>query len=183
MALTRRDLEQVQHQLDGQYRLELVEGEIRIMSPSSYESDEIASEFSARLWNWVKPRQLGRITGAGAGFTLPNGDTRAPDVSFVEAHRLRRSPRSFADLAPDLMVEVKSPTDSVKGLRAKIDGFLEQGTQVGILIDPELRQLEIHRLGQQPISLRDGDILTLPDLLPGWELAVADLWPPVFDEP
>ena len=76
-------------------------------------------EFGAQLRNWVKPRQLGRVTGAGAGFNLPNSDTRAPDVSFVKAERLRRSPRSFAELAPDLMVEVKSPTDSLKGLRTK----------------------------------------------------------------
>lgn len=45
------------------------------MSPSGYESDETASEFSAQLRNWVRPRQLGRVTGAGAGFILPNSDT------------------------------------------------------------------------------------------------------------
>ncbi|MEP1056950.1 Uma2 family endonuclease [Phormidium sp. FACHB-592] len=81
------------------------------MSPLGYESDEVASEFSAQLRNWVRPRKLGPITGSSAGFNLPNAGTRAPDVSFVQAERLRRSPRNFAELAPDLMVEVKSPTD------------------------------------------------------------------------
>ncbi len=181
MTLTVKDLEKVQRQLEDHYCLELVNGEIRIMSPSSYESDEIASELSAQLRNWVKPRRLGRITGSGAGFTLPNSDTRAPDVSFVRADRLRRSPRRFAELAPDLMVEVKSPTDSLSGLRTKIDQFLQQGTQVGILIHPEQRWIEIRRSAQEPITLQDGETLTLPDLLPGWEMAVADLWPPVFE--
>lgn len=181
MPLTAKDLEKVQRQLGDDYRVELVDGDIVVMSPSGYESDEVATEFGAQLRNWVKPSQLGRVTGAGAGFTLPNSDTRAPDVSFVKAERLRRSPRSFAELAPDLMVEVKSPTDSLKKLRAKIEQFLAQGTQIGILIHPEQRWLDVYRQNAEPIRLQDGDVLTLPDLLPGWEVQISDLWPPVFD--
>jgi Uma2 family endonuclease len=181
VSLTVEHLEKVQEKLEGDYRLELVGGEIVIMSPSSYESDEVAFEFGRQLANWTRPRQLGRVTGAGAGFILSNADTRAPDVSFVQAQRLRSSPRSFAELAPDLMVEVKSPSDSLKSLRSKIQAFLEQGTQVGILINPEAYWLEVYRPGQDPLTLRNGDVLILPDLLPGWELQVSDLWPPVFE--
>lgn len=182
MALTTKNLEDVQRRLEDDYRIELIDGEIFLMSPSGYESDEVASEFSAQLRNWVRPRQIGRVTGAGAGFNLPNSDTRAPDVSFVKAERLRRSPRSFAELAPDLMVEVKSPTDNLKKLQAKIQAFLEQGTQVGILIHPEQRWVEVRRLGKAPVRLQDGDILTLPDLLPGWQVQISELWPPVFED-
>jgi Uma2 family endonuclease len=179
-GLTVKDLEKIQTQLPD-YRIELVGGEVIVMSPSGYESDEVAFEFGRQLANWTKPRQLGRVTGSSAGFTLPNSDTRAPDVSFVRANRLRRSPRSFADLAPDLSVEVKSPSDSLKGLRDKIDAFLAQGTQVGVLINPEQRWVELRRNGQEPMTLRDGDVLTLPDLLPGWEVQVSELWSPVFE--
>jgi Uma2 family endonuclease len=178
-GLTIEDLEKIQAQLP-EYRMELVEGEVRIMSPSGYESDEVATELSRQLGNWVRPRKLGRVTGSSAGFVLPNSDTRAPDVSFVEAERLRQSPRSFAELAPDLMVEVKSPTDSVTALRDKIDAFLAQGTQVGILIHPEQRWVEVRRSGRQPEVFRDGDVLTVPDVLPGWEVAIAELWSPIF---
>lgn len=182
MALTAKDLEKVQQKLEGDYQVELQDGEIHVMSPSGYESDEVAFEFGAQLRNWVRPKQLGRVTGAGAGFNLPNADTRAPDVSFVQAARLRRSPRQFAELAPDLMVEVKSPTDSLKKLKAKIADFLSQGTQVGILIHPEQRWLEVYRSGEEAVRLQDGDILTVPDLLPGWEVAIADLWPLTFED-
>lgn len=181
MELTVKDLEQVQSQLDGDYRVELINGDIVVMSPSGYESDEVALEFGAQIRNWIKPRRMGRVTGAGAGFVLPNSDTRAPDVSFVLAERLQRSPQGFAELAPDLMVEVKSPSDSLISLRTKIDRFLEQGTQVGILIHPEQHWLEVRRLQQEPITLKDGEVLTLPDLLPGWELPISELWPPIFD--
>jgi len=181
MSLTVQDLEKVQAQIGEDYRFELIAGEVVIMSPSGYESDEVAFEFGRQLANWTKPRKLGRVTGAGAGFILSGSDTRAPDVSFVQAERLRRSPQSFAELAPDLMVEVKSPSDSLKGLRAKIDQFLAQGTRVGILIHPEQRWVEVRRSNSDPVTLKDGDVLTVPDLLPGWEVQISELWSPVFE--
>lgn len=178
-TLTRKDLEKIQAE-HPDYRMELVDGNIIVMSPSGYESDEVAAEFTAVLRNWVRPRKLGRVTGSSAGFDLPNAEVRAPDVSFVLASRLRRSPRSFAELAPDLMVEVKSPTDTLKSLRTKIHAFLSQGTKVGILINPEKHTVEIYRPNQDVVILGDRDLLTVPDLLPGFEVAVVDLWSPEF---
>lgn len=178
MTLTVKDLENLQaHYPD--YQLELVDGKIIVMSPSGYESDEVAFRVGASLWNWVNPRQLGRVTGSSAGFNLIN--TRAPDVSFIRAERLPRSPRGYATIPPDLMVEVKSPTDKIDQLRDKIDEFLAQGTVVGILVNPEDRTVEIRRRDQTPVVLRDGDVLTVPDLLPGWEVLVSELWSPVFE--
>jgi len=178
MSLTVKDLETLQAQ-HPDYQLELVDGKIIIMSPSGYESDEVAFRVGGKLWNWVEPQKLGRITGSSAGFSLAN--TRAPDVSFIRAERLPRSPRGYATIPPDLMVEVKSPTDSVDELRNKIDEFLAQGTVVGILVNPENRTVEIRRPNQVPVVLQDGDVLTVPDLLPGWEVPITELWSPVFE--
>ncbi|BAZ48897.1 hypothetical protein NIES4103_15080 [Nostoc sp. NIES-4103] len=180
MSLTVQDLEKMQHQFPN-YRMELVEGNIIVMSPSGYESDEVAAGMIAQLYNWVRPRKLGRVAASSAGFRLPNSDLRAPDASFVFAERLRRSPKSFAELAPDLTVEVKSPSDNLAELRAKIREFLALGTKVGILINPDERIVEVYYCGQEAIILRDGDILTVPEVLPGWEVQISDLWAPEFD--
>ncbi|MFK0731067.1 MAG: Uma2 family endonuclease [Gloeotrichia echinulata HAB0833] len=179
MSLTVQDLEQMQAAYPD-YRMELVEGNIVVMSPSGYESEEVGTEFASLLRNWVRPRKLGRVVGSSAGFRLPNTDLRAPDVSFVRAEKLKRSTEDYAELVPDLVVEVRSKTDSLDKLRQKIHEFISLGTQIGILIDPKTRTIEVYRTGETEI-LRDGDVLTLPDLIPGWEVAIADIWSPVFD--
>lgn len=159
--------------------MELVDGQVRVISPSGYESDEVAARFTIKLGSWIDDRKLGRVTGSSAGFNLAN--IRAPDVSFIRAERLTHAPKGFATIPPDLMVEVKSPTDRRLDLRDKIDEFLHQGTTVGILVDPESRTIEIRRLGQPAITLTDSDLLTVEDIVPGWAVAVSDLWSPVFE--
>ena len=182
MLLSQADLASIQAQYPD-HRLELVNGKVIVMSPSGYESDEVAAEAIRLLGNWVRPRRLGRVAASSAGFRLPNAnqDVRAPDASFVSAERLRRSPQSFAELVPDLMIEVKSPTDSLDELEAKISEFLSLGTQVALLINPQTQTVAVYRAEQPAVILANQDRLTLPDILPGWEFSVAELWPLVFE--
>ena len=182
--LTVADLERVQvilseAQLD--YQLELVDGKIIAMSPSDIVSSEIGAEFGSLLLNWVKPRKLGRVFESSGGFILPNSDLRVPDISFVTADRLKQSKRYFAELVPDLVVEIKSQSDRIKPLREKLLSFIEQGAKVGILIDPDKCTVTIYTPTAEPVILRDGDIISIPELLPGWEVPVADLWPIDFE--
>ncbi len=186
------DLEQLQAE-HPEWQMELVDGNILVMGPSDYISEEIGAELIRLLGNWVRPRKLGRVTGSSAGFILPRLETedneadvekrnlRAPDVSFVRAERLKISKRDFVELVPDLMVEIKSKCDRIKPLVEKIQLFLQLGCTVGILIDPDNLTLTVYRLNQKPIILQDNDKLTIPDLLPGWELTVSEIWPPVFE--
>lgn len=182
--LTVKDLEHLQTKLSEahlDYQLELVEGKIVVMGPSDIISSEIIVEFSRQLANWVKPRRLGRVFESSGGFILPDFELRAPDVSFIAAERLKRSQRSFANLVPDLTVEVKSKTDRIKPLVEKIQYFLSLGARVGILIDPDKYTVTIYRQNDEIVVLSDRDILTIPELFPGWELAISELWSVEFD--
>jgi Uma2 family endonuclease len=182
--LTVADLEQLQGILCEahlDYQLELVDGKIIIRGPSDIVSSEIGAELVRLLLNWVKPRKLGRVFESSGGFILPNSNLTAPDVSFVTADRLKQSKRYFAELVPDLVVEIKSQSDRLKPLREKIQSFIELGAKVGILIDPDKRTVTIYTPKAEPVVLRDGDMISIAELLPGWEIAVTELWPIDFE--
>ena len=183
--MTLKDVEQVQTAFSEaglDYDVELTNGKISIVGPSDIVSSEISSRLIAFLFAWVNPRRLGRVFDSAGGFILPDSNLTAPDVSFVRAARLRQSPRYFGELVPDLVVEIKSQSDRIKPLVTKILNFITLGAVIGILIDPDEETVTVYRHQSKPTILNNGDILTLPELFPGWELAVSELWPPIFTE-
>ena len=157
-------------------------------------SGEIGARFIALLAAWVFKHDLGRILDASTGFRMPNGDLLSPDVSFVSREQLEQTPRTFASIVPQLIVEIKSSRDRIRGIEEKITLFLSQGVQVGILIDPDKHIVRVYRAGglskdadtgesiPQGTTLRDGDTLSIPELFPGWELPITSLWPPVYKQ-
>lgn len=182
MSLTVRDLEKLQSQYPD-HQMELVGGKIIVMSPSGLESDEVAAEIIRQLGNWVRPRRLGRVAASSAGYVLPNADAdvRAPDASFIRADRLKKPTRKFAQLVPDLLFEVASEGDTPQTLRNKIHTFLTLGTEVGVLVDPRIQTLEVFHRDRDAVILHNGDVLTVPELLPGWEMEVSSIWSPEFE--
>jgi Uma2 family endonuclease len=183
--MTLKDVEQVQTAFSEaglDYDVELTNGRISIVGPSDIVSSEISSRLIAFLFAWVNPRRLGRVFDSAGGFILPDSNLTAPDVSFVRAARLRQSPRYFGELVPDLVVEIKSQSDIIKPLVTKILNFIRLGAVMGILIDPDEETVTVYRHQGEPTILNNGDILTLPELFPGWELAISELWPPIFTE-
>ncbi|HLO51054.1 MAG TPA: Uma2 family endonuclease [Kamptonema sp.] len=186
MTFTFKDVELMQTKLQSEHRdynLELVEGRIIVMGPCDDTSSEVGARLCYFLNAWVIPRKMGRVYDSSGGFILPNpdADLRAPDVSFVKAEKLKRSQRNFVHLVPDLTVEIKSKTDGIKPIVEKIQSFLELGAEVGILIDPDRETVTIYRLTGEPVVLTSSDTLRIPELFPGWELPISQLWPPVFE--
>ena len=184
-TMTVKDVEQVQTAFSEaglDYQIELEDGILSIMGPSDIVSSEIGSILIRLLGNWVYPRRLGRVFDSAGGFIMPDTNVKAPDVSFVRAARLRQSPRYFGQLVPDLVVEIKSQSDRLKPIETKVLKFVELGAIVGIAIDPDAETVKIYRSTSEPQILENGDILTIPELFPGWELPVSELWPPIFTE-
>ena len=183
--MTVKDLEIVKTTLDRaglDYRLELENGKISIVGPSDIVSSEIGALFSSLLGNWVYPRRLGRVFNSAGGFILPDGNLRTPNVSFVSAKRLPRTRRYFAEMVPDLVVEIKSQGDRINSLTKKIEKYIELGAQVGISIDSDEETVTVYRPNSDPVELANDDLLTVPELFPGWEISISELWPPIFDE-
>jgi Uma2 family endonuclease len=184
MSLTIEDVERLQQKLqedEQDYQIELQEGNLLVMGPSDIESSEIGAQLIFLLKLWVNPRKIGRIFDSSGGFIMPNSDLRAPDVSFVAAQRLKRTVRDFGQLVPDLVVEIKSKTDRIYKLENKVKLFLELGARIGILINPDELTVSVYRPNGDIEVLTGNDKLTITELFPGWEVAISELWPPVFE--
>ena len=164
---------------DGFHRYELVKGELITMAPAGGEHGAIGIKAAIRLGNFIESNDLGVVFNADTGFIIDTDpDTvRAPDVSFVRKERIPPDgiPKGFMPLAPDLAVEVISPSDSYTEVAEKVAQLLEAGTQLVVLIDPRSRTVSLHYDGVID-RLTEADILTLGDVLPGFECAVGELF-------
>src|SRR5205085_6248059 len=146
MSISLQDVEKLQA-LYPDYQIELREGKIIIMSPSDSVSGEIGIRFGVLLGSWVYNHNLGRVLDSSTGFRMPNGDLLSPDVSFVAREQLKQNPRTYLSVVPQLIVEIKSSRDRIRGIEEKISLFLSQGVQVGILIDPDTHTVSVYRPG------------------------------------
>lgn len=162
-------------------RYELVAGELRTMSPSGEVHGGIAATFTTYLNVYVLAHRLGRVFAAETGFLLATDpDTvLAPDVAFVRAERLGVASSGFHRGAPDLAVEIVSPNDRYTEVDDKVATWLACGTRMVVVVNPRRRSLAVHRSAVAVRHLTVEDRLDGEDVVPGWTLAVRDL----FDTP
>ncbi|HEX2280288.1 MAG TPA: Uma2 family endonuclease [Thermomicrobiales bacterium] len=158
---------------DKQY--ELVEGVLIEMSPSSRHHSRDGLRIATRLNGFVEDHDLGEVHGADGGFILRrNPDTvRSPDAAFVRKERLvELDDEGYLPLAPDLAVEVVSPSNTVNEMSRKVQEYLSAGTSTVWVVEPLRRQVAVHT--QEPVVriFRDGDTLDGGDVLPGFTLSV-----------
>lgn len=162
--------------LGGGRRRELVDGVVTEVAPAGWGHGLVAATLLGRVFPVVATGRLGRVLAAETGFCLGRDpDTvRAPDLAFVRAGREPADPAGYAELAPDLVAEVVSPSDSATSVTRKALAWLDAGVAVVWVVDPGSGSVTVYRPDALAV-LRDGDTLTDP-LLPGLALPVRDLW-------
>lgn len=160
-------------------RCELVHGELVMMSPAGEEHGWIAINISIPLAMFVKERRLGRVYAGDTGFHLARDpDTvRAPDVAFVRAERAGERPGvHFFPGAPDLAVEILSPTDRAGEVLEKVHQWLDAGCRGVWLVDPRTRTVTVYRSRTRITVLGIGDALPGEDVVEGFSIPVAEIF-------
>lgn len=159
-------------------RFELVKGQLIVHEPLGMRHGRIAGELLARLWAHVRPHGLGRVFSSETGFKLETDpDTvRAANVAFVARERLPQpEPEGYAELAPDLVVEVVSLQQRPGTVRKKVVDWLASGTRLVWVLDPQRRNVRVYRQdGSESVVPEDG-LLEGEDVVPGFSCLVKSI--------
>lgn len=160
-------------------RTELVRGRLFVREPAGLEHGDLAAQILITIGSFVRREKLGRVLAAETGFTLErNPDTvRAPDVAFVRASRWPSEPvTGFAEMAPDLAVEVLSPSESRVRSKQKVEAWLTAGTELVWVVDPKVNEVRVHRADGSVSVLTQNDVIDGEQVLPGFRLPVSEVF-------
>ena len=161
-------------------RGELIRGVLCETMPAGMEHGEIVMNLGAELMNFIKPRRLGRLTGSDAGVWLERDpDTvREPDIAYISAARLPPGVRvrGYAEVVPDLVVEIVSPSDSQREVNDKAQMWLSYGVDLVWVVQPDTYTVDVYRPGRAVVTLDEQDTLDGLDVLPGFTCAVRDIF-------
>ena len=164
-----------------EYLLELTaEGVLIVMAPVGGESGNQEMELGADLTLWNRQTRLGKVFSSSTIFKLPLGGKRSPDAAWVELSRWNEldseNREKFPPLAPDFVIELRSPTDELSALQEKMIEYRNNGVRLGFLINPQDRQAEIYRLDQEVEILQAPGTLSGENVLPGFVLDLSWIW-------
>ncbi|MEL7350221.1 MAG: Uma2 family endonuclease [Cyanobacteria bacterium P01_A01_bin.116] len=149
-------------------------GELILMPPTGGETGRRNASITVQLGIWNQKAKLGEVFDSSSGFKLPNGADRAPDASWVTSakwHALTPAQKEkFPPICPDFVIELRSSTDRLSVLQAKMQEYIDNGARLGWLINRKDKQVEIYRPEQAIETLQDPSKLLGETVLPGFEL-------------
>jgi Uma2 family endonuclease len=156
------------------------QGDLIIMSPTGGETGNRNIEIAYQLQGWSRHNKQGIAFDSSTGFKLPNGANRSPDASWIPLKKWNKltlkEQRGFLPLAPDFVVELLSPSDSLKDTQDKLKEYLDNGTKLGWLINRQAKQVEIYRLGKEVEILDNPYSLSGENVLPNFRLDLDVIW-------
>jgi Uma2 family endonuclease len=168
-------------QLNRDLRLERnAEGELLIMAPVGGETGDRESEINMQLRLWAKRDGTGTVFSPSTGFRLPNTAVRAPDAAWMPRSRLERisavQRRQFIPACPDFVLELRSPSDRLRDVQAKMREYMDNGARLGWLLDPAARRVHVYRPGAPVERLDHPETISGEPVLPGFVLNLREIW-------
>lgn len=155
------------------------DGEVIIMPPAFADTGNRNFKIAQQIGNWADQSGTGEVFDSSSGFTLPNGATRSPDAAWILTARWDAlSPEeqaSFAPIAPDFVVELRSSSDTLASLEEKMAEYIANGVRLGLLVDRQQRQVHVYRSGQTVILVNPESVSCEPEM-PGFVLKMARIW-------
>jgi Uma2 family endonuclease len=156
------------------------EGDLIIVPPTGMKTGKRNFELIGRFAVWVEQDGTGVGFDSSSMFSLPNGAKRSPDLSWIKKERWEalseKEQEKFSPICPDFVVELRSPSDSLKRLQKKMEEYVENGAQLGWLLDPSTRKVYVYRSGVEVEVLEDPETVSGEPLLRGFVLDVRALW-------
>jgi len=168
-------------QLNRDLRIErTAQGEVVIMPPAGGKTSERNAEIVIQRGMWAKRDGTGATFDSSGGFVLPDGAIRSPDAAWITHARLAaltaEQRDKFLPLCPDFVLELRSPTDTLTTLHAKMQEYLDNGARLGLLIDPMQRRVYVYH-PQAPVEcLENPDTISGDPVLPGFILDLREIW-------
>ena len=161
-------------------RLELTKDrELIVMTPAFPISGKQNGTLFGRVWLWNEQTELGEVFDSSTGydFTAIGGGKMSPDVSWIVNSRLEGiSLEQFCPIPPDLAIELRSTTDRLSTLQAKMIEYRRLGVRLGILVNPQDKEVEVYRLGRE-VEVFDAPIfVNCEDVMPGFGLSLQKIW-------
>jgi Uma2 family endonuclease len=178
LRLTHAEFEQLcQDNPDMRFELTAI-GELITMAPAGWESSKRNLNLAAQIFNWNERDRLGEAFDSSGGFTLPSGAVRSPDVTWIEKSKFEgvSAKIAFPSIVPDFVIELRSMTDNLTTLQAKMLEYQANGVRLGWLINPQQQQVEVYRLGQAVEVLQSPNTLDCEAVLPGFILDLSSIF-------
>ena len=168
-------------QLNRDLRIErTAEGDIIIMAPEAGSCGRGGSELVFLFEQWARRDGSGQVFASSTGFNLPNGATRSPDVAWVRNERLEtlseQEWEKLLPLCPDFVLELRSPSDTLRRVERKMEEYCQNGAQLGWLLDPVSKKVHIYRRDAAPEILDNPAIVSGEPLLRGFTLDLQKIW-------
>ena len=155
-------------------------GELIIMSPAGGETGNRNGRVNQQLFNWTDADGTGIAFDSSTGFKLPNGADRSPDASWIKLERwdalTDEEKRKFPPICPDFVIELLSPSNSLKTTQEKMKEYIDNGVRLGILINRKSRQVEIYRPGKEVEVLDSPTTVSGEEVLKGFVLNLGMIW-------